>query len=344
MEQFPPVAAAAAAAAAVDTGSRSRRSSPERYNPRDVFSSNNSFSEDLFMPGQQRHHPDSTPPWYRFAHSRSSSHGALDQFNASLTPHGGHEALNPFATPDPHQNYPGYNFYGLQSFDGNEYFGPSTNQHPYSFHPSQYQYQQPPPNGEAPSNNAGAVSLGKISYFESNWMNGAHAHYSLFLPQACESMDERKPAAVDTSRPNQHPEHGPNQRSYPTQERSCNVKAPPYASLPSQDPPSEPSKQELAVSKRRSTRARRNPEAPTQGGSQQVSKRSSKKKTSVKKGPGTNAKPSRRNQSDVVSIRLHPTEQELEEARTPRKRQALHTWFERLRDLLEYKQRFGHSK
>jgi len=41
-------------------------------------------------------------------------------------------------------------------------------------------------------------------------------------------------------------------------------------------------------------------------------------------------------------LRRKPTEEELAQASTPRARRAIETWYQRLNELIEYKERHGH--
>jgi hypothetical protein len=334
-----------ARAAGSSNAPRSRRSSPERFNPHDVFPSNIfADQQDLSMPPPS--HYDFSP-WagHHPTERRPSFNSSIDQ----LFPPAAQGPFNTLAYD--HQHPHGTNLSTFSSFDfGHDEYGPSMPIYPnyYGYPPNQYPF--PPPNNETPNNSQGAVSeLGKI-HFDPHCSPAVHAHYGLFLPQAQESMDDRKPAAVDTSCQQFFPEQGP--RSYPTQDRNPSVKAPPYASAHGNKPPLEFEHQN-DILKRRSTRSKRNSRAspecsvPPQGKSQSflsTSRRSGRNKGPAKKGSGTRAKPPRQYQGEAIApIRLEPTAQELEEARTPRKKDALYTWFQRLGELLEFKRRKGHS-
>jgi hypothetical protein len=82
-----------------------------------------------------------------------------------------------------------------------------------------------------------------------------------------------------------------------------------------------------------------------------VSKKNTKKmakqgnlKAPPKQGPSTRARVPRRAAKNRTAWRPFPTEEELERARTPRKQNALKTWYQRLRELIEFQEQNGHSK
>jgi hypothetical protein len=185
-------------------------------------------------------------------------------------------------------------------------------------------------------------------------------------------MEDRKPAAMNTFRQHQYPQPEVTHRMYPMQDRTFGRPQDshhsflPYGaartdnSSPEPSPPSSPiplkkyvdvkSKQKLKPPPVASIHSLRNP-SPTVN----PARRTSKKISPPKKGPGTHAKVPRRsprvNQiSSAIGSRvrkdlnLAPNVTELGLAKTPRKKQALYTWYRRLNELIEYRERYGHSK
>jgi hypothetical protein len=191
------------------------------------------------------------------------------------------------------------------------------------------------------------------------------------------STDDQRPSMEDMLRLQGYTSQGSTRRVYPTQDR--NPQPPPSQSIVrpnATQPPSFAAAQpefdssypgldsELAVGNRPNRRSRRNTTVPPAASlpprrtSTTRPSTASGRKGSPKKGPPTRAKNTRRSARSsrdhgieappqlpgYIDIPTSPTVEALENARTPRGKQALKTWYQRLAELVQYKITNGHSK
>ena len=190
--------------------------------------------------------------------------------------------------------------------------------------------------------------------------------------QKMAAMDRRVPG-IDASHHSYYPEQAPSGHSYyPMQDHHGSHQAPlsPYASLPtnhasdqhnasSGSPDPSPTRSHFQATSKKSanTKLKAPPVAslpkkksnPSSGAAKKKTKQMSKRgKATPKKGPGTRAKANRRvnrnRRTYEVGWRPYPSQEEIEKARTPRKQNALETWYRRLRELIEFREQNGHSK
>jgi hypothetical protein len=183
---------------------------------------------------------------------------------------------------------------------------------------------------------------------------------------------DRKPAARDDYDRFSYPCQAPIGHSYPTQDR--NLKQPPYVAAPKPSTDSSSSSEDYAakppyprhqpktrrggnqlkpppsasISKRRTSQP---PSGATRGSKKTQPKKVTprrKQPTRVKghrgAGKGSFARTLQSMRFLEDRPQLAPTPEELERARTPRKKEALITWYQRLNELIDYRDRNGHSK
>jgi hypothetical protein len=184
-------------------------------------------------------------------------------------------------------------------------------------------------------------------------------------------MDRRVPG-IDTSHYFQYPEQAPSGHSYyPMQDHQGIHQAllSPHASLPnraldqnngsseSPDPSPTRSYSQVASNTSANTKLKDPPVAslpktesnPSSVADKKKTKKMPKRgKTPPKKGPSTRTKTPRRVNRNRTTYQMgwrpSPTDKEIEKARTPRKQNALRTWYQRLRELIEFREQNGHSK
>jgi len=118
--------------------------------------------------------------------------------------------------------------------------------------------------------------------------------------------------------------------------KASNLEAPPIASLPGQG---------NRRSNRRAPQTKKSKKKPKANARKASPKGAKFTRSKTRIGPKIKIATGKKSSS--VSSREHPiqpTSTQLAEARTPRKLEALQTWFQRLQDLIEYKDAHGHSK
>ena len=214
----------------------------------------------------------------------------------------------------------------------------------------------------------GTVSAMIPNYYERQYLFSLYAH-GFCAPQCHEEIMDTKPPAIDSSlfrQLQQQQQQFPHQVSnYPTQAvqnvPTFDRKIPPVASFPSQ---SDRSSQENAA-KGNELKDPDDAPLPRRGSrystrsTNQTKKSKTTKTTAIKahsktikfKRPSTRAE-SRTTTANDKYVRssssqgdqIQPTSKQIQEACTPRKLEALQTWFKRLQELIDFKDANGHSK
>jgi hypothetical protein len=228
------------------------------------------------------------------------------------------------------------------------------------------------------SHNQGVVS--EVYPYDRFPFHVLHANgHGFHFPQEDESMDH-KPAAIDRHASpymQTYPQHAPTLPTYPTQDANVNdLHYPQYARAFKDSSPESASSSTYHSREQQSLKPppgaaataaaaaaqplRRTSRRTHSGRSHSTGKHGAPVKESPKRGGRTLSKASRRaapratGRSPAYSspfgppyvdstVHTSPTPQELAEARTPRKQEALRNWHQRLNDLRDFKAMHGHS-
>lgn len=339
------------------------------------------FSRRDFFPPYANRDPQPQPPqlYDQYRSQFPVHHHTSEQHTPPAPPHYDFGASGP--TLEPIRGPSGI-MYGNDEMHGS--YVPHSSREPYNYHRSYSSFDAPALQFDHRdvSHNQGVV--GENHPYDRFHLHVQHANNNAFqFPPEDESMDDRKQEAINAHRspsvysPESFPRHESTMPTYPTQNANVREQRHPsyYAEAlknsssesPSsssfRSPPQQLRQQNLkpppaiaATAAAQRPALRSNSRHTNLARSQSRGRQTTPAKETPKRGAQTRSKASRRGTtsntgtqpqsatSAASTFQTSPTSRELAEARTPRKQDALCSWFQRLNDLRAFKEANGHSR